>query len=174
MAKEKLTLGEAVRMYRERADLSQEELAEKISVSRATISLIERNETKRPSPKVLEGFERTIGLSRQYAYELIGRFGNEYPSDAVIVQQAAALPTREARVRALARLPQGVRDAIAQLAQDLTHLAQTTILREAEGFYSPSQHVLTDEQRAAIRADVDALSDDDAAAMLEPRDDEER
>lgn len=57
-------LGAEVRRHRLMAGLTQEQLAERLGISREAVGQIERGQTKRPENSTLEGLERYIGLSR--------------------------------------------------------------------------------------------------------------
>jgi transcriptional regulator with XRE-family HTH domain len=116
----KTTLAAEVRRCRKRAGLSQEELAERIGITREAISQIERGKTKRPTDDVLIGFEQTLGLSRTYAYHLMGAVpGSNDVEPSVLLQQIAALPDHEARMEAWDTLPENLRLALYQHADDI-------------------------------------------------------
>lgn len=123
---ETLTLGDAVREYRKRAKLTQEQLADKVNVTRATISQIENGDIKRPKNYVLRGFEAVLGLSVKYAWELIGERNPEEEDDpTVLFQRIAALPDIDARMQAYSELPEPVRQAVERLMLDrMTQIMQ--------------------------------------------------
>ncbi|WP_026370032.1 helix-turn-helix domain-containing protein [Kallotenue papyrolyticum] len=116
------SLGDAVLFYRQRAGLTQEQLAERLGVSREAVRKIETGRTKRPSNKTLRRLEDTIGLSYRRALELMGEVEPDPDQDerlGVLLIQIAALPDREERRRAWQNLPDPVRAAILRLAQDV-------------------------------------------------------
>jgi len=121
MQQEKLPpFGAELRKRRGNAGLSQEKLAEKLGISREAVSQIERGDIKRPSNEILEKIEDTLGLSRLLAYQLIGSIADVNQSDpSLLLQQIAALPSREARLQAWKELPDSLRQAITILMQDV-------------------------------------------------------
>lgn len=121
MTEPKVTLGFEVRRYRERAGISQEKLSEQLGVSREAVSKIERGATKRPSNEILQGLEDVIGLTRKYAYELIGDYGQEdadFDAGEALLE-LAALPTHEERMSAWRQIPRVYQQAIQTLMADI-------------------------------------------------------
>lgn len=117
-------LGAEVRRHRLMAGLTQEQLAERLGISREAVGQIERGQTKRPENSTLEGLERYIGLSRLRSYQLMGAISELMQSDpSLLIQQIAALPTYQERLAAWKELPESLRQAITTLMQD--------VLREA-------------------------------------------
>lgn len=115
-----VTLGTEVRRFRQQSNLTQEELADRLGITRESLSKIERDVTTRPSDAVLEGLERTIGLSVAYAYELIGiHHPRDSDSAGRMLLELAALPSHEQRLEAWARLPAVYRNAILRVMADL-------------------------------------------------------
>ena len=115
-----LSFGEEIRRLRERANLSQEELAERLSVSRPYVSKLELGKVGRPGKKILTGLEAVLGLSRNRAHELIGAIPDSQADDpSVILQQIAALPTHEERMTEWGKLPESLRAAVTILMQDI-------------------------------------------------------
>ena len=115
----KLSFGAEVRRLRRAAGLTQDELAERIDVTRSTISQIENGRNRRPSDGVLIGLERSIGLSRLRALGLIA--GDMAPEDDDLTTQfyrIAAIQDPAERRRAWYQLPVAFRQALVQYAQD--------------------------------------------------------
>ncbi len=126
------TLGEAVLYYRRRANLTQEELAEQIGVSRVALSKIERNETKRPSEEVLYGLENALGLSRTRAHELMAALPSDDDDEYALLQQIAALPSEEERLAMWQRLPPAIQRAVRILMQDMLNAAARQLAESNE------------------------------------------
>jgi len=114
------TFGAEVRRLRLRSKMSQEKLAEKLSVSRETVSDIERGVTKRPGDDILEGIEIHLGLTRLQAHELMGAVpGSDQEDPSAILLRIAALPDHASRMAEWAKLPDQLRLAVYQWSQDL-------------------------------------------------------
>jgi transcriptional regulator with XRE-family HTH domain len=58
-----VSFGERLRLLREAAGLTQEELAERAGLSRKAISMLERGERKRPYPHTVRSLVDALGLS---------------------------------------------------------------------------------------------------------------
>ncbi len=123
---EQTPLGQEVRRYRTMHRLSQEEVAEQVGVTRETISQIETGKNRRPRTHVLEGLERVLGLPHTLSLRLITDDKTlSWEDPAVTLQAIAALPDRDQRLQAWAKLPVELRNAVIQLMQDiLFHAAQ--------------------------------------------------
>jgi transcriptional regulator with XRE-family HTH domain len=135
-----LTLGREVRRLRLQAKLSQEKLAEKLGITREAVSAIEREETKRPSDSILEGFEIHLGLSRQHAHELMGAVpATQYDDPLETVIQISRLADHDARMERWRELPEAMHQAVRQWAQDLL-LDAALQVREASGQASRQNH----------------------------------
>ncbi len=141
MTEAALSFAVEVQRARFRAGLSQEKLAEKLGISRVAVGQIERGETKRPNDETLEGLENVLGISRQRAYELLGILPpSDRPETGVLLQQIAALPTHEARLEAWNELPEGIRQALITLMQDVLRDAASRLGGSVEqGTQSRSQ-----------------------------------
>ncbi len=114
------TLGNEVVRLRKQAGLSQEELSDRLGISRESLSKIERDITARPNHAILEGMERSIGLSVPRAYELMGLTHPAVSDQAGrMLLELAALPTHEERLAAWQELPEAYRNAVLQLMADL-------------------------------------------------------
>lgn len=114
------TFGEELRRYRKQSDFTQEQLAEKLGITREAISQMERGEIKRPNNNVLKKLEDILGFSRLRAYQLIGEVLEVNQADpSLLLQQIAALPSHEDRMIAWRKLPQPLREAITVLMKDL-------------------------------------------------------
>lgn len=114
------TFGEELRRYRRRGDFTQEQLAEKLGITREAVSQMERGEIKRPNNDVLKKLEDILGLSRLRAYQLIGEVLEVNQADpSLLLQQIAALPSHEDRMVAWKELPQPLREAVTVLMKDL-------------------------------------------------------
>ncbi len=113
------SLGEAVRYYRDQAGLTQEQLAERLGVTREAVRKIETGKTRRPGNDLLRKMEDVIGLSYRRSLDLMGEVE---PDDddplRVLLIQIAALPDPEERRQAWRTLDPQVRDAIMRLAGD--------------------------------------------------------
>ncbi len=114
------SLGEAVRYYREQAGLTQEQLAERLGVTREAVRKIETSKTRRPGNDLLRKMEDVIGMSYRRALDLMGEVepDDQDPLDVLLIQ-IAALPDPEERRRAWQTLDPRVRDAIMRLAGDV-------------------------------------------------------
>lgn len=120
MTGQKVTLGAEVRRYRKHADMSQERLAEQVGVTREAISKIERGATVRPSNELLQKLEEVLGLSRKYAYELIGEYEEDPDfSPDLAMLRLADLPTHEDRMKGWKRLPVEYRRAVRRVMADV-------------------------------------------------------
>ncbi len=120
MQEERLTLGEEIRARRKRAGLSQEQLSERLGISREAVSQIERGETRRPSDDILDRLETVLGLSRMQAYLLMGNVNTtDHHDPGVALVQIAALGTHEERLRAFVQLPEYLQRAVMVLMHDL-------------------------------------------------------
>src|SRR4051812_28504609 len=71
MMEARLTLGEEVFARRKRAGLTQEQLGALIGKSRETVSQIERNERHDLKDDTLDGLEKHLGISKEYAIQLL-------------------------------------------------------------------------------------------------------
>ncbi len=65
--------GDILRRYRERAGLSQEELAERAGLSAAAISALERGIRNQPHPTTLRRLADALGLSERDRHELLSK-----------------------------------------------------------------------------------------------------
>lgn len=119
MPKGKLAFGQEVRRLRLQAGMTQEDLAERLDVTRVTISQIENGRNRRPSDSILTGLERTLGLSRFRSLGLIA--GDMAPEDDDVTTQfyrIAAIQDQQERRAAWYQLPLAFRQALLQYAQD--------------------------------------------------------
>ncbi len=122
MKKPAVIFGEEVRRARQARELSQEDLAERIGLSRVAVGDIERGETKRPSDATLEGLERVLGISRQRSYELLGLVPPADRLDPLAeLYEIASLPTHEARMERWRQFPPEFRRALRLAMQDILH-----------------------------------------------------
>lgn len=132
MSELKVTLGSEVRRLRERANLSQEALAEKLGVTREAISRIERGLTRVPEEATLIGLETYVGLSRLRAYQLVTSQDGATQEAGALLQQIAALPSHQDRMEAWNDLPLSLRQAVMVFAQDLLHDAGLRVQESSE------------------------------------------
>ena len=119
MPKGKESFGQEVRRLRLQAGMTQEDLAERLSVTRVTISQIENGRNRRPSDGILTGLERTLGLSRFRSLGLIA--GDMAPEDDDVTTQfyrIASIQDQQERRAAWYQLPAAFRQALLQFAQD--------------------------------------------------------
>lgn len=119
IAKPSGAFGDEVKRLRTQAGMTQDEVAERLHVTRVTVSQIERGLIRRPSDSVLTGLERVLGLSRRNALALIA--GDMTPDNDDVTTQfyrIAAIADRAARRRAWFELPLAFRQALVQFAQD--------------------------------------------------------
>lgn len=109
-------LGKEVRRRRQQVGLTQEQLAEKIGISREALGDIERGGTKQPSDDILDALSERIGLTRQRAFELMGKIPGVDAGDVERVIMRAATETDPAVLLELWRsLPAEHRLAIRRL-----------------------------------------------------------
>ena len=119
MAKVSLSFGKELQRYRDQAGLTQEELGEKLGISRAAVSQMERGVIG-ASPQTLARIERVLGLGQQYANELLhGLKSSDRPDHLALLQEIAALPKHEDRVAALRSLSPDLQQVLVKLAQDI-------------------------------------------------------
>ena len=78
-----MTVGEKIQMYRKQLDMSQEELGQKLLVSRQTISLWEKDQTV-PTIDNLIRLREIFGVSFD---EILG-FGNIEQNDEVLANES--------------------------------------------------------------------------------------
>jgi transcriptional regulator with XRE-family HTH domain len=90
---EEAPLGIEVRRLRRQAGLTQEQLAEKIGISREALGDIERGDTRQPSDDILDALVEHISLTRQRAFELMGKIPGVDPGDVERVIMRAATET---------------------------------------------------------------------------------
>lgn len=119
-------LGKLVREYRERAKLSQEQLAERLRISHVALGKIERGETKRPGKKILQGLEDVLGISRSDAQTLIDGLPLDREDPMTIFQRLAAIPDDEERNREYEKLPVSLRRAV----EDVMFARMRTLMQQ--------------------------------------------
>jgi predicted ATPase/DNA-binding NarL/FixJ family response regulator/DNA-binding XRE family transcriptional regulator len=68
------SIGGQIRLFRERAGLSQEALAERAGLGVSTLAAIERNRRRRPHPHTIEALARALQLTRHERSALHGDF----------------------------------------------------------------------------------------------------
>lgn len=113
------TLGAIVLTARERAGLSQQELAKRLGVGQSRISQLEKNEIKRPNPDLLEGLERELGISRRTMNIALGYLPEDSPFDLIDeLRRINQIEDINQRALALAELPPEVQEAIRNAAID--------------------------------------------------------
>lgn len=114
-----LHFGRELKRYRLQADLTQEELAERIGVTRETVSQLERGVNTNPGNDILLSLERHLGLSRLRSRALL--MGQDAPdhSDLILqIYRIAAIPDPQERRQAWFALPMELRQAMLQFVQD--------------------------------------------------------
>lgn len=110
-------LGEEVRRRRRDRNMSQEDLAEMLGITREGVSQIERGETKRPTNDVQEKMVDALDLSRAQISYLLGEGPPPSQLDLGLeIDRIAALPTPRERAEALRRLPPSVHTVLESLA----------------------------------------------------------
>lgn len=127
-----LKFGHALRAKRNELKLSQEEFGGRIGVARATVSNLENGENG-PSDETLLRLEQEFGMDRQRSYELLNRVPpNDQPSPLALLEEIAALPDYNARMRRWAELPRSSRLAALRLAEDITRDAMQRLAESHE------------------------------------------
>ena len=100
---EEVPFGAEVKRLRRQAGLTQEQLAERIGISREAVGDIERGETKQPSDDVLDALGAHIHLSRERAFELMGKIPGVNPGEIERIVRRAAQETDPATLLGLWR-----------------------------------------------------------------------
>jgi predicted ATPase/DNA-binding XRE family transcriptional regulator len=97
-------VGDQLRLFRERAGLSQEALAERAGLGLTTLKALERNSRKRPRPQTLERVADALGLTASDR-ALLRQPASGSTELATAVEQPAARGTADAPRSRLRRLP---------------------------------------------------------------------
>lgn len=114
------TLGKLVREARERKDWSQEELAERLGVSKGWVGQVETGRIDRPRPKYLALLEEHLEVSRDDLARSMNMIGPAATGDVLdAIRQVRVIDDPKEQAAALRELPPEVFEMIQWLALDL-------------------------------------------------------
>jgi predicted ATPase/DNA-binding XRE family transcriptional regulator len=115
-----MSFGEYLRHYRERAGMTQEELAAKAGLTAKAISALERAERRSPYPQTVRALADALGLSQAERAELLQARIGPKPAAGAPAPSASADPQPEARLPVYFTPFIGRAQAQARLARLLT------------------------------------------------------
>jgi transcriptional regulator with XRE-family HTH domain len=113
-------LGNLVKDAREKKGLSQEELAERLGVSKGWVGQVETGRIDRPRPKYLALLEQHLGISRDDLARSMNMIGPAATGDVLVeIRRIRQISDPKERAAALRRLPQELYEEIEWLALDM-------------------------------------------------------
>ena len=125
------TLGDVIRQGRRNRGWTQEQLADALGVNPGYIGQIETGVVKLPGADKLAALEQALGVSRAEMLRAAGLLGPEDHLDLLAeLRRISTLPSDEAKVDALRRLPEEVQRALEVLARDTLRLALTHVFND--------------------------------------------
>jgi transcriptional regulator with XRE-family HTH domain len=138
------SLARLVKQAREARSLTQAQVDEAIGMSTGYTGMVESGRITRPRQETLRKLEVVLGIPREDMLVATGELDTPSEDTTIILQRIAAIPDRQQRLDAWARLPESLRSAVLVLMQDML-LAGAQILREPV----PSPEVSEENVRCA-------------------------
>lgn len=114
------TLAQVIKRARESKGWSQEELAERLGVSKGWVGQVETGRIDRPRPQYLALLEQHLGVSRDELARGMDMIGPAATGDVLVeIQRIRAIPDPRQRAAALRELPKDLYEMIEWLALDM-------------------------------------------------------
>jgi len=117
------TLAQVVKRAREKKGWSQEELAERLGVSKGWVGQVETGRIDRPRPRYLALLEQHLGVSRDELARGMDMLGPAATGDVLVeIRRIRAIDDPVQRAQALRELPPDLYEMIEWLALDMVRL----------------------------------------------------
>jgi transcriptional regulator with XRE-family HTH domain len=117
------TLAQVIKRAREAKGWSQEELAERLGVSKGWVGQVETGRIDRPRPQYLALLEQHLGVSRDELARGMNMIGPAATGDVLVeIRRIRQIDDPKQRAQALRQLPPELYEVIEWLALDMVRL----------------------------------------------------